>query len=218
MHLGGGFGRRLPGYFNFLTYAVKTAMAMPGVPVKLIFTREEDMQHDYYRPNVLSDFKAALDKSRHAARPGSTTTRPRTRPIPQAHIPYGIAEPGDRDGQGHDAMCRPGPWRSVEASWHGFFIESFVDELAHAAGADPVAYRQALLKDRPRHLAVLETRGTGSRAGARRCRPRQARGVAIFECFQTIVAEVAEIEVGRRRHADDPAHHGGRRCRHGGQS
>ncbi len=59
--MGGGFGRRLPGQYNYLTYAVKTAMAVPGVPVKLIFTREQDMQHDFYRPAVASHFKAAVD-------------------------------------------------------------------------------------------------------------------------------------------------------------
>ena len=87
-----------------------------------------------------------------------------------------------------------GPWRSVEASWHGFFIESFVDELAHAAGADPVAYRKALLKNRPRHLAVLEKVARESGWGTPMPAGR-ARGVAIFECFQTIVGEVAEIEI-----------------------
>ena len=58
---GGGFGRRLPDLWDFLAYAVKTAMAVPGVPVKLIYTREQDMQHDYYRPNVTSRFRAALN-------------------------------------------------------------------------------------------------------------------------------------------------------------
>src|SRR6516225_9208284 len=58
---GGGFGRRLPGFWNFLTYAVKTAMAVPGVPVKLVFTREQEMQHDFYRPNVTSRFKAVVN-------------------------------------------------------------------------------------------------------------------------------------------------------------
>lgn len=192
MHLGGGFGRRLPGYFNFLTYAVKTAMAMPGTPVKLIFTREEDMQHDYYRPNVLSQFKAALDKSGMAtAWVNDYTTEDEANP--QAHIPYDIANQQIETVK-VTSPVPTGPWRSVEASWHGFFIESFVDELAHAAGADPVAYRKALLKNRPRHLAVLEKVareagwGTPMPAG-------HARGVAIFECFQSIVGEVAEIEI-----------------------
>ena len=192
MHLGGGFGRRLPDYFNFLTYAVKTAMALPGVPVKLLFTREEDMQHDYYRPNVLSSFKAALDK---AGAPlgwvNHYTTEDKANP--EAHLIYGIAnqEVGTTKVTTH---VPTGPWRSVEASWHGFFIESFVDELAHAAGSDPVAYRRALLKEKPRHLAVLE-RAAQEAGWGTPLPPRHARGIAIFECFQTIVAEVAEVEV-----------------------
>src|SRR5262249_38230130 len=60
--MGGGFGRRLPDQWNFLEYAVKIAMAAPGRPIKLVFTREQDTQHDYYRPNVMSKFEAALDK------------------------------------------------------------------------------------------------------------------------------------------------------------
>jgi isoquinoline 1-oxidoreductase beta subunit len=192
MHLGGGFGRRLPNYFNFLSYAVKTAMAVPGVPVKLLFTREEDMRHDYYRPNVLSVFKAALDKS---GSPLSWINHYTTEDEanPQAHIAYGV--PNREIGTVKVTTSVPtGPWRSVEASWHGFFIESFVDELAHAAGADPVAYRRALLKDRPRHLAVLN-RAAREAGWGTPLPPRRSRGVAIFECFQTIVGQVAEIEV-----------------------
>src|SRR4029077_5417043 len=60
--MGGGFGRRLPGFFNFLEHAVRTAMEMPGTPVKLIYTREQDMQHDYYRPNVTTRLRATLDR------------------------------------------------------------------------------------------------------------------------------------------------------------
>lgn len=192
MHLGGGFGRRLPNYFNYLDYAVKTAMEMPGVPVKLVFTREEDMRHDFYRPNVLSTFEAGLDKAslpiawvNHYTTDDSANS--------EAHIAYGIAnqEIGTVKVTTH---VPTGPWRSVEASWHGFFIESFVDELARAAGADPVAYRRVLLKDEPRHLAVLDAVALAAGWGTP-LPPRCARGVAIFESFQTIVGEVAEIEV-----------------------
>ena len=192
MHLGGGFGRRLPGYFNFLEYAVRTAMAMDGVPVKLVFTREEDMRHDYYRPNVLSNFKAALDKS-GAPRAWVNSYTTEDNANPEAHIVYGI--PNQAIGTVQVKTHVPtGPWRSVEASWHGFFVESFVDEMAHAAGVDPLSYRQMLLKNSPRHLAVLNL--AAEMAGWNTpLLPKRARGIALFECFQSIVAEVAEVEV-----------------------
>jgi isoquinoline 1-oxidoreductase beta subunit len=160
--------------------------------VKLIFTREDDVQHDYYRPNVMSRFRAALDTkgmpvawvNDYAGDEGAN---------PEAHIVYGIPNQAIRAVQ-VKTHVPTGPWRSVEASWHGFFIESFVDELAHAAKADPVAYRLALLKGAPRHQAVLKT--AAARAGwGQPMAPGKARGVAIFESFQTIVAHVVEITV-----------------------
>jgi len=189
---GGAFGRRLPDLWNFLTYAVKTAMAVPGVPMKLIFTREQDMQHDFYRPNVTSRFQAALDK---AGMPmgwvNDYTTDDEAND--EAHILYSV--PNQAYGAVKIATHVPtGPWRSVESSWHGFFIESFIDELAHQAKRDPLEYRCALLKDKPRHLATLnlaaEKSGWGTPLPAGR-----ARGIAMVECFGTIVAHVAEVEV-----------------------
>ncbi|HWD27854.1 MAG TPA: molybdopterin cofactor-binding domain-containing protein [Rhizomicrobium sp.] len=194
MPMGGGFGRRLPGYFNFLEHAVKTAMAMPAVPVKLIYTRDQDMQHDYYRPNVTSRFKAALGTDGlPLAWLNDYTTDDGAND--EAHIAYGVPNQALRTAK-VATHIPTGPWRSVEASWHGFFIESFADELAHAAKQDPVAYRRALLKDKPRHLAVLDT--VADKAGwTTPLPPGRARGVAIFECFQTIVAHVAEITIGQ---------------------
>ena len=190
--LGGGFGRRLPGLYNFLEYAVKTSMAVPGTPVKLIFTREQDMQHDYYRPNVMSRFRAALDAkgmplawvNDYAGDEGAN---------PEAHIVYGVPNRAINAVQ-VKTHVPTGPWRSVEASWHGFFIESFADELAHAAKMDPVAYRLALLKDAPRHHKVLQTAAEKAGWGMPMAAGR-ARGVAMFESFQTIVAHVVEITV-----------------------
>ena len=153
--MGGGFGRRLPGYYNFLAYAVRTAMAVPGTPIKLIFTREQDMQHDYYRPNVMSRFRAALDnKAMPLAWTNDYTTDGGANP--EAHIIYAIANQEIRTAK-VATHIPTGPWRSVESSWHAFFIESFVDELAHAADKDPVAYRLALLENAPRHHAVVKT-------------------------------------------------------------
>ena len=189
---GGGFGRRLPGFWNFLTYAVKTAMAVPGVPMKLVFTREQEMQHDFYRPNVTSRFKAVVN---HDGMPEAWVNDYTTDedPNPEAHIFYAV--PNQAYGTAKVAAYVPtGPWRSVEASWHGFFIESFIDELAHQAKKDPLEFRRELLQEKPRHLATLnlaaEKAGWGAPLPAGR-----GRGIAIFECFGTIVVHVAEVEV-----------------------
>jgi isoquinoline 1-oxidoreductase beta subunit len=192
LQMGGAFGRRLPGQWNYLDYAVKTAMAMPGKPIKLLFTREQDMQHDFYRPNVTSRFRAALDTTGMPVAWVNDYTSDE-RASPQAHIQYGV--PNQAISAVHVKTHVPtGAWRSVEASWHGFFVESFIDELAHAANKDPVAYRLALLKDSPRHHAVVaraaQAAGWGSPMTAGR-----GRGIAMVECFQTIVAHVAEVTV-----------------------
>ena len=190
--IGGGFGRRLPGFWNFLTYAVKTAMAVPGVPVKLIFTREQEMQHDFYRPNVTSRFKAAVSNNGLPVAWVNDYTTDK-HPNPEAHIFYAV--PNQAYGTAKVATYVPtGPWRSVEASWHGFFVESFVDELAHEAKRDPLEYRRALLQEKPRHLATLNL--AAEKSGWGKPLPSgRGRGIAIFECFGTVVAHVAEVEV-----------------------
>jgi len=192
LQMGGAFGRRLPGQWNFLDYAVKTAMAVPGKPVKLIFTREQDMQHDFYRPNVTSRFRAALST---AGTPVAWVNDYTTddHPSPEAHIHYAV--PNQAISAVRVKTHVPtGPWRSVEASWHGFFVESFIDELAHEAKADPVAYRLALLKDSPRHHAVVKAAADAAGWGAPMPAGR-GRGIAMVESFQTIVAHVAEVTV-----------------------
>lgn len=192
--MGGGFGRRLPTYFNFLDYAVKTAMEVPGQPVKLIFTREQDMQHDFYRPNVMSRFKSVLGgDGMPIVWVNDYTTD--DDPNPEAHIPYGISNQAIRVAK-VPTHVPTGPWRSVEASWHGFFIESFVDELAHRANIDPVTYRLKLLADKPRHAAVVKGVAEKADWGAPMTRGR-GRGIAMVESFQSIVAHVAEVTIGR---------------------
>ncbi len=190
--MGGAFGRRLPGFYNYLTYAIEAAKAVPGTPVKLIFTREDDMRHDYYRPNVMSRMQASFDrKGLPFAWSHDYTTDDEANP--QAHIAYGIANQEYRTAK-VPTHVPTGPWRSVEASWHGFFIESFIDELAHAANRDPVAYRAMLLEEKPRHLAVVKKAATAAGWGTPMARGR-ARGIAMFESFGSIVAHVAEVEV-----------------------
>ena len=198
--MGGAFGRRLPQQWNYLTYAVQTAKAVPGVPVKLIFTREQDMQHDYYRPNVMSRMRAALDEninpiawSHDYTVDDGPNPAANKGPDPQAHIAYGI--PNQEYRTAKVATHVPtGPWRSVEASWHGFFVESFIDELAHLAKADPFKYRAALLGAKPRHLAVLKKAAEAAGWGTTFPQGR-GRGIAMFESFESIVAHVADVSV-----------------------
>jgi isoquinoline 1-oxidoreductase beta subunit len=192
MPSGGAFGRRLPGLWNFLAYAVQAAMALPGTPVKLIFTRDQDLRHDYYRPNVTSRFKATLNADgTPAAWVNEYTTDNGANA--EAHIVYEV--PNQAYGVVKVVTPVPvGPWRSVEFSWHGFFIESFIDELAHEAKRDPLEYRRALLKRKPRHLTALEL--AAEKAGwSAPLAPGRARGIAMVECFGTIVVHVAEVEV-----------------------
>jgi len=189
---GGAFGRRLPGLWNFLAYAVQAAMALPGTPVKLIFTREQDLRHDYYRPNVTSRFKATLNADgTPAAWVNEYTTDDGSNA--EAHIVYEV--PNQAYGAVKVVTPVPvGPWRSVEFSWHGFFVETFIDELAHEAKRDPLEYRRALLKRKPRHLKTLELAVEKAGWGAPLA-PGRARGIAMVECFGTIVVHVAEVEV-----------------------
>ena len=191
---GGAFGRRLPDSWNFFEYAVRTAMAVPDVPVKLIFTREDDIQHDYYRPAVTSRFRGSLgtDGAPLAWVNDYTTVDDAD---DEAHIVYAVPHQAYRAVK----LASPvptGAWRSVESSWHGFFIESFIDELAHEARRDPLEYRRALLAQKPRHLAVLNL--AADKAGWTAPRdPGVGRGIALVECFGTIVAEVAEVEMAK---------------------
>lgn len=191
LYLGGGFGRRSAQTDDFVIQAVQIAREA-GAPVKLVWTRENDIQHDCYRPAVTSRFKAALDEK---GMPAAWKNRyiGKNEPAEAAHIPYAVANQSIRyvDSPTHVPF---GPWRSVAHSQHTYFTESFIDELAHEAGQDPFEYRRALLKDQPRHLAVLEL--AAAKAGWGTTLPKgHARGIAIQESFQSIVAEVAEISV-----------------------
>lgn len=192
MPSGGGYGRRLPDLWNFLTYSVKTAMAVPGVPIKLVFTREQEMQHDYYRPNVTSRMRATLDKNGlPLAWVNNYTTD--ADPNEEAHIVYGVPN------QEYTTVKVPahvptGPWRSVEASWHAFFAESFIDELAHEAKRDPVEYRLGLLQSKPRHAATLKLAAEKAGWGTP-LPPGCGHGIAMFECFGTIVVHLVEVQV-----------------------
>jgi isoquinoline 1-oxidoreductase subunit beta len=194
MPLGGGFGRRLPGAFDYIDQAVRVAKAVAPRPVKLIWSREEDMQHDFYRPAVLARMTSALDAE---GRPTSWTSHFTGAGFLDSSAAKPIYVVGEQKIHVADAPVhlRTGSWRSVAYSYQGFFVESFVDELAHAAGRDPLEYRLALLRDKPRHQAVLKR--AAAMAGWGSALPAgHARGLAIVECFGTRVVEIAEVSVG----------------------
>lgn len=189
VQLGGGFGRRSQN--DFAIQAAQIARAT-GEPVKLIWSREEDIRQDRYRPAVVSRFRGALDAT---GKPTAWINQfvDKHDPAEATHIPYGI------DNQFIHYVESPthvpfGVWRSVDHSQHGFFIESFVDELAHATGRDPFEFRRELLENMPRHRKVLETAAEGARWGWS-LPARWGRGIALQESFGSIVAHVVEAEV-----------------------
>ncbi len=187
--LGGGFGRRA-----MADYAVQAARIAESVPypVKLVWSREEDTRHDFYRQASISRFRGGIDANGHPVAWDNHYVN-KYEPLEAPHIPYSITN--QRIVYTESKTHVPwGPWRSVEHSLHAFFTESFVDELAVAAGRDPYEFRRELLQDEPRFLAVLdlaaEKAGWGETPG-----PNQGRGISIHRSFGTIVAEVVDVEV-----------------------
>ncbi|MGH7516447.1 MAG: molybdopterin cofactor-binding domain-containing protein [Gemmatimonadales bacterium] len=201
--MGGGFGRRV--YADFVVEAVQIAQAV-GVPVKTVWTREDDIANDFFRPATMHHLAATLDRRgypaswRHhlmgpsvvkdvsgganlaveANEIGGAVDVPYR--IPGVHVEYHLA----------DLPVPLGVWRSVAHSQTIFAVESFIDELAQRTGADPVAYRLALLDSHPRLARVLrraaELAGWGSPLAAGR-----GRGVAVSGYERTVVAQVAEV-------------------------
>ena len=191
LQLGGGFGRRLPFTLDYIDLGARIAKAMSPTPVKSVWSRENDIQHDYYRPAGMARFAGALDTSgtplavaSHYAGGGNGEA---------VYMPYAIA---DKRADGRDAphRVRLGQWRSVLNSQHGFFKESFIDEMAHAAGKDPYLFRHDLLSDQPRFRAALER--VAAMADWGDSLPEgEGRGIAIVESFGSIVAQVAQVAV-----------------------
>ncbi len=197
--VGGGFGRRLPHGGDFVEQAARIALAVAPAPVQLLWSREEDTRHGFYRPAVSAAFEGAVDANGVPTAWLSRYTG--SREGAAAHPLYDIANVDIRylPLQSH---VREGPWRSVAFSQHGFFVESFADELAAAAGTDPLEFRLAGLASRPRHRAVLERvaalsrwRDTPRSAVDNASGTRRGRGLAIVDSFGSIVAEVCEVSV-----------------------
>jgi isoquinoline 1-oxidoreductase subunit beta len=189
--LGGGFGRKLPGYHDFVGMAARIARAVSPAPVKLIWSRETDMQHGFYRPAAMARFAGALDASGTPLAASCVYAGGGDRE--STFMPYAIADTTAtaRDVEHH---VRTGPWRSVLNSQHGFFKEAFIDELAHAAKKDPFEFRRGLMGEHPRFKAVLEKVAAMSGWGAQ-LPAGEGRGIAITECFGSIVGEVAHVAV-----------------------
>ena len=207
-YLGGGFGRRVEQ--DFIAEACETSKAMK-VPVKVIWSREDDMQHDFYRTATLHHLRGGVDAkgkpvflTHRMAAPSAmirffpqavvkdldpelvegAVAMAKAYAIPNAHIDCTMVETG----------VPVGFWRSVGGSYNGFVVESFYDELAHAAKKDPYEFRRDMLGASPRYLGVLnlaaEKAGWGTPPPAGR-----SRGIAVFTSFQSFVAEVAEVSV-----------------------
>jgi isoquinoline 1-oxidoreductase beta subunit len=212
-YLGGGFGRRLE--TDVIGQAVRVALETGGRPVQLVWPREEDLTHDFYRPAGAAFLQGGLDAQgrvvalkitsagdaivpRFMERNAPAFAGPVELPDKTASeglfdLPYDV--PHQRIAHVATRSGIPvGNWRSVGHSHNAFFSECFVDELAHAAGQDPVAFRLAMLDGLPRHAAVL--RLAAERAGWGRPLPAgMARGVALHESFGSIVAQVVELRL-----------------------
>ena len=208
-YLGGGFGRRFER--DFVEEAVTISKALSN-PVKLIWKREEDMQNDFYRPMNATRMRASVAADGTVSAWSHTIVCPsifaRVFPgsmkngidnaavegvadmeyeIPNLHVEY----------VRHDTVVPVGFWRSVGSSHNAFTVESFIDELAHAAGKDPLAFRLSMLKKHARAAKVLEV--AAEKAGWGKPLPAgRARGIAYSLSFGTYVAEVAEVSVDKQ--------------------
>jgi isoquinoline 1-oxidoreductase beta subunit len=213
--LGGGFGRRLD--VDFIAQAAAIARENPGVAVQTLWTREQDMTHDFYRPACVSRFSAGLDANGQLLAWKNTSAGQAI--VPQAlKRLFGLPGAGPDKTSSEGAYDQPyewpaariaheivdlgvpvGFWRSVGHSHQAFFKECFLDEVAAASGQDPVALRRSLLKRHPRHLAVLnkaaQLAGWGKPPAPGPDGLRRALGIALHQSFGSIVAQVAEVSV-----------------------
>jgi len=206
--LGGGFGRRAEQ--DFISDAVEISKAA-GVPVQVTWSREDDMQHDFYRPAAYTKLTGGLDVD---GWPVAWKCRVVSPSIMSRFFPGSVKDGLDNSSvEGiiemkygiPNFLCEyvltetgvpVGFWRSVGNSQNGYIVESFVDELAKSGGKDPFEFRRKLLENAPRHRGVLEL--AAERAGWGKPLPAgRTRGIAVVESFGSFVAEVAEVSVNR---------------------
>ena len=213
INLGGGFGRR-GAFHDYVTQAVLIAKQIPGTPVKLLWTREEDMTHGRYHPVMQSKLVGALDAS------GNLTAlhlRLSGQSILAAVFPQNLQDGRDNlafqgldptgdfafgytipnlliDHAMRNTHVPPGFWRGVNINQNAIFVECFMDELAKAAGQDPLEFRRKLMTKHPKHLAVLNA--VADRAGWSKPAPQGVhRGLAQMMAFGSYVAACAEVSV-----------------------
>ncbi len=213
INLGGGFGRR-GAFHDYVTQAVLIAKQMPGTPVKLLWTREEDMLHGRYHPVMQCKLVGAFDTSNnltglHMRLSGQSilsVVRPEALQDGKDPLVFQGLNPGGDFAIGYsvpnlliDHAMRnthvpPGFWRGVNINQNAIFLECFMDELAHAAGQDPLEFRRKLMAKHPKHLAVLNA--VADRAGWGKPAPQGVyRGLAQMHSFGSYVAACAEISV-----------------------
>ncbi len=210
--LGGGFGRRANPTSDFVTEAVHVAKAS-GKPVKVVWTREDDLHGGYYRPSFVHRARIGLGGEglpvawEHTMVGQSILAGTPFEPMMVKNgidvtSVEGVADsPYLKEIPNHRVELHSPKtditvlwWRSVGHSHNAFVMESLIDELAHAAGKDPVEYRRRLLQKHPRHLGVLNL--AAEKAGWGRALPSgQARGVAVHESFGSFVSQVAEVSM-----------------------
>jgi isoquinoline 1-oxidoreductase beta subunit len=215
--LGGGFGRRAE--MDFVKHAVLAAQAFPGRPVKLTYSREEDLQADMYRPAAVVRVRGALDPagrvsaldyvlvsqsvtaSYFARTPtprGGDARKDQSALSGAVNLVYGGISRRRFAFVPQDVPVPVGFWRSVGNSHNGFVVESFVDELAARAASDPVEFRLAHLRGQPRHQAVL--RAAAQRAGwGEPLAAGRGRGISLIESHDSIVAQVIEVTTAAGR-------------------
>lgn len=214
--IGGGFGRRLE--VEFIAQAAAIAKAVPGHPVQTLWTREQDTRHDLYRPACAARLEAGFDTERRLVAWTHTSAG-------QAIVPQVLKRSFGLPGVGPDKTSSEGAfdqayewpaariahvtvdlplqvgfWRSVGHSHQAFFKEGFLDECAHAAGADPLAFRESLLQRHPKQLAVLraaaQAAGWGRPPAPAADGAPTALGLALHDAFGSTVAQVARVSLG----------------------
>ena len=210
LYLGGGFGRRTEIDFPF--NAAYVAKQLEGTPIQLVYTREQDMRYEMYRPYATCRFRAKLDKdgsieawenklvTKSVARDSRLRVQPlsamnaeddHTTPEGAADILYNMTHATMAFGQ-LETPIQVGNWRSVGSSYNVFFVESFIDECAHSIGKDPYLYRKGLITQHPRFLAILEKLAEISDWTSPLSKDK-FRGLAIQKSHGTMVGQVAEI-------------------------